>query len=132
MKSTRPAPPGLSSPSPAPAPGSFLFLHATLLLYSIASVFAKYAGLYRLMGRPTQTLVFVGLEFLALLVYTLLWQLALRRLPLSLAYSNKAVCTLWTILFGLVFFGEALTWGKAAGALTVLAGVALVVTDHDA
>lgn len=131
MKPARPASPGPSGPSAAPSLGSFVFLHATLLLYSAASVLAKYAGLYRIMGLTTQTLVFVGLEFLALLVYTLLWQLALRKLPLSLAYSNKAVCTLWTILFGLVFFGEALTWGKAVGAALVLAGVALVVTDRD-
>ncbi|MEA5015340.1 MAG: transporter [Candidatus Limiplasma sp.] len=131
MKPKRPAPSG--SPLSLPVDiGSFLFLHVTLLLYSVASVFAKYAGLYRLAGLPTETLVFVGLEFLALLVYTLLWQLSLRRVPLSFAYSNKAVCTLWTILFGLVFFREALTWGKAAGALAVLAGVILVVTDHDA
>ncbi len=131
MKPNAPAP---SGPSPAPSVpmGSFLFLHATLLLYSIASVLAKYAGLYRVAELLTQALIFAGLEFSALLVYTLLWQLVLRRLPLSFAYSNKAVCTLWTILFGLAFFGEALTWGKAAGIGLVLAGVVLVVTDRDA
>jgi drug/metabolite transporter (DMT)-like permease len=114
-----------------PQAKSFLFLHLTLLLYSVASVLAKYAGLYRLAGLWELTLLFVGLEFLALLVYTLLWQLTLRRVDLSFAYSNRAVCTLWTILFGLVFFGESLTWGKAVGILVALAGVVLVVTDHD-
>ncbi|NLV58786.1 MAG: transporter [Clostridiales bacterium] len=117
--------------SPRPDIRSYLFLHLTLLLYSLASVFAKYAGLYRLAGLWETTLVFVGLEFLALLVYTLLWQLILRRVDLSFAYSNRAVCTLWTILFGLLFFGEEITWGKAVGILVVLAGVVLVVTDHD-
>ena len=52
-------------------------------------------------------------------------------MPLNFAYSNKGICTLWTALFGLAFFGEQMTFGKAAGLAAVLAGVALVVTDHE-
>ena len=106
-------------------------LHGTLLLYSGVSILAKYAGIHLEAGRQTQVLLFLGLEFLALLIYTLLWQQVLRRMPLSFAYSNKAVCTLWTYLLGILLFGESLTWGKALGLLVVLAGVWLVVTDHD-
>ena len=51
-------------------------------------------------------------------------------MPLSFAYSNKGVCTLWTRCSGFCF-GEQMTWGKAAGLVVVLAGVALVVTDHE-
>ncbi len=50
-------------------------------------------------------------------------------MPLSFAYSNKAVCMLWSCLFGLTFFQETLTWGKAAGILVALAGVWLVVSE---
>jgi len=110
---------------------NFLFLHGTLLLYSAASIFAKYAALSLNTQQKDRSLLFLGLEFLAFLLYTLLWQQVLRRMPLSFAYSNKAVCTLWICLFGLLFFGEPLTWGKALGLLMVLAGVWLVVTDHD-
>ena len=68
---------------------------------------------------------------LALVIYSVLWQQVLKRMPLNFAYSNKGVCTLWTAVFGLVFFGESLTWGKALGILVVLIGVLLVVTDHE-
>ena len=68
---------------------------------------------------------------LALAVYSVLWQQVLKRMPLSFAYSNKGVCTLWTALMGLILFGETLTIGKAVGILVVLAGVWLVVTDHE-
>jgi len=111
--------------------GNFLFLHATLLLYSAASVLAKYAAVSLDAQRKDQALLFLGLEFLTLLLYTLLWQQVLRRMPLGFAYSNKAVSTLWICLFGLFFFGEPLTWGKVLGLLIVLAGVWLVVTDYD-
>ena len=108
-----------------------LLLHGTLLMYAVVSVFAKLAGLRMAGADWLWTLVFLGMEAFALLVYSVLWQQVLKRMPLNFAYSNKGVCTLWTALFGLLFFGESLTWGKALGILVVLIGVLLVVTDHE-
>lgn len=110
---------------------SFLWLHITLLLYAVVSIFAKYAGLAMAAEQRSATFFWLGLEFLTLLVYTLLWQQTLGRMPLSFAYSNKAICTLWSCLFGILFFGETLTLGKAVGIIVVLAGVWLVVSDHE-
>ena len=110
---------------------SMALLHCTLLVYSVASVFAKLAGLQMGAGSWLPTLIFLGLEVFALMVYSVLWQLVLKRMPLSFAYTNKGICTLWTALFGLALFGETLTWGKAVGILEVLIGVLLVVTDHE-
>lgn len=108
-----------------------LLLHGALLLYAIVSVFAKLAGIQMAQAQLWPTLLFLGLEAFALLVYSVLWQQVLKRMELTFAYSNKGVCTLWTALFGLFFFGESLTLGKAVGILVVLAGVLLVVTDHE-
>lgn len=110
---------------------ALLLLHGTLLIYAVVSVFAKLAGTGLADGNSTQALWMVGLEFVTLVVYSLLWQLVLKRMPLNFAYSNKGICTLWTCLSGLLFFGESLTWGKAVGILVVLAGVWLVVSDHE-
>ena len=109
----------------------FALLHGTLLLYSVVSVFAKLAGIRMAEANWTLTLVFLALEAFTLLVYSVLWQQALKRMPLSFAYSNKGVCTLWTALFGVLLFGETITPGKAVGILVVLIGVLLVVTDHE-
>ena len=108
-----------------------LLLHGTLLIYAIVSVFAKMAGIQMGEGSWPLTVVFLGLEVFALGAYSILWQQVLKRMPLSFAYANKGVCTLWTALFGLIVFGETLTWGKALGILVVLIGVLLVVTDHE-
>lgn len=117
---------------PAKVPlNAFLLLHGTLLLYAVVSLLGKYAGVNLAAQQTVPALIFLGLEFAALVVYAALWQQTLKRMPLSFAYSNKAVCTLWSCLFGLVFFGETLTWGKAAGIAIVLVGVWLVVSDHD-
>ena len=106
-------------------------LHGTLFLYAVVSVFAKLAGIQMAETNLVLTLVFLALEAFVLLVYSVLWQQVLKRMPLSFAYSNKGICTLWTALFGLLFFGETLTLGKAIGILVVLIGVWLVVTDHE-
>lgn len=108
-----------------------LLLHATLLLYAVVSVFAKLSGNAFAAQDRGVALLFLGLELLTLLVYTVLWQRVLARMPLNVAYSNKGVCTLWTCLAGILLFGESLTWGKAIGVLVVLVGVTLVVTDHE-
>ena len=131
MKSpTSPMPEAKAAGARVSAP-DFLLLHGTLLLYAVVSVFGKLAGNSMAIHDLQPTLLFMGLEFLALAVYAVLWQQTLRRMPLSFAYSNKAVCTLWSCLFGLLLFGETLTWGKAIGLAVVLAGVWLVVSDHE-
>ncbi len=117
--------------SQRPTLRGMLLLHGTLFLYAVVSVFAKLAGNNMAAQEAPRTLLFLGLEVLALLAYSILWQQTLKRMPLSFAYSNKGVCTLWTALFGLLFFGEKLTLGKAVGIVVVLIGVCLVVTDHD-
>jgi multidrug transporter EmrE-like cation transporter len=112
-------------------PKDFLLLHLTLLLYAVASVFAKAAGGNLAARDYSPTFIFLVLETLTLDIYAVLWQQTLKRMPLSFAYSNKAVCTLWSCLFGLIFFGESLTLGKALGIVVVLAGVWLVVSEHE-
>lgn len=125
------------NPQGAPAKGAkvprsaLALLHGTLFLYAVVSLFGKYAGVNLAAKQTVPTLIFLGLEFLSLVVYAALWQQTLRRMPLSFAYSNKAVCTLWSCLFGLLFFGETMTWGKAAGLALVLTGVWLVVSGRD-
>lgn len=109
---------------------AFLLLHGTLLLYAVVTVLTKLASGYLGQANWPMTLLFLFFSVAALGAYSLLWQQVLKRMPLNFAYSNKGVCTLWTCLFGILFFGESLTLGKAAGILVVLLGVWLVVTDH--
>ena len=111
--------------------GALILLLATLLLYSVVSVFAKLSGTALESGNTTGSLLFLGLEFVSLVVYSLLWQLVLKRWPLNVAYAAKGLCPLWTCLFGILLFQEPLTFGKALGILVVLCGVYLVVTDHE-
>lgn len=107
---------------------SYLLLHLTLLLYAVGSVFAKYAGLSNDFWK---TILFLALEFAMLGAYALLWQLILKNTPLTTAYANRAICVVWSYLFGFLLFGETLTLGKGIGIILVIVGILVLVTTDD-
>lgn len=49
----------------------------------------------------------------------------MRRMPLTSAFSNKAVTIVWGIVWGALFFSEPITVSKVAGAALIIAGVVL-------
>lgn len=58
-------------------------------------------------------------------VYALGWQQVIKRMPLTTAFANKAVTIVWGIIWGIVFFHEAISIGKIIGAFLVIIGVVL-------
>ena len=90
-------------------------LHMLLMVYSTSGILSKlaagvglYAGIIALLG-----------------VYAIGWQQILRRMPLTSAFSNKAVTIVWGIVWGALFFSEPITASKVVGAAFIIAGVVL-------
>ena len=98
-------------------------LHVLLLVYSLCGFFSKNAS-----RQP-----FMSFEFCAfyagmlaiLVVYAIGWQQILKRLPLTVAFANKAITVVWGIIWGAVFFREAITLPMIIGAIIVMAGIVL-------
>lgn len=93
------------------------------MLYSTGGIVSKLAA-----GQPFMSLPFIalyGLEILILGFYAIGWQQFIKRMPLSVAYANKAATVIWGCIWGVLIFHEHLTPGKIIGGLLVLAGVAL-------
>ena len=76
-------------------------------------------------------LLFAGLAVLFLGIYALLWQQVLKKLPLTVAFTNKAICIAWGMLWGALFLGDNITWYKIVGSIIVFAGVVLVVSNNE-
>ena len=55
--------------------------------------------------------------------YAIGWQQIIKRMPLTAAFANKAVTVVWGIVWGCIFFNEAITPGKVAGAVLVIVGI---------
>ena len=108
---------------------TYAVLHFILLLYSFVGVFMKKAFENDLFS--LWFLVFVGLAVLFLGVYALLWQQVLKKLPLTVAFTNKAICIAWGMLWGALILGDSITWYKIVGSLIVFAGVVLVVSNNE-
>lgn len=108
---------------------NFIFLHALLLVYSLSSVCSKAAAEQEFLSLPF--FVFYGLVLVILAVYALLWQQVLKQMPLTVAFANKAVVIIWGIVWGMLFFGEKLRPAMIIGAVIIIAGIYLVVSDDE-
>lgn len=107
----------------------YLLLHGALFLYSTGSIYSKTAA-----GKEFLSLgfcLFYGLMLFNLFVYAILWQQILKRFPLTMAFANKAVTIVWGILWGALIFQETITWRMMLGAVVIILGVLVVVTDHE-
>lgn len=108
---------------------TILALNVLLMFFSLGGIFSKLAS-----KQPFLSLKFIlcyGALLFIMFVYAIGWQQVIKRLPLTMAYANRAVTIVWGIIWGLLFFNEKLNLGKVIGAVIVIAGVLLYVTESD-
>ncbi len=99
----------------------FLCLHLMLMIYSTSSICSKLAAKETFLS--FHFCLYYILVIALLGFYAVGWQQIIKRLPLTTAFANKAVTVVWGIIWGFVFFGEAITLNKLVGAVLVIAGV---------
>lgn len=101
-------------------------LHILLFCFSMSEVFSKLAS-----GEDFLSIKFC-IYYACIIgifgIYAICWQQVIKRLPLTVAYANKAITIVWGIVFGMLFFGEKLNAGKVIGAIIVIIGVIAYVT----
>ncbi|MBQ9512639.1 MAG: transporter [Lachnospiraceae bacterium] len=105
-----------------------VFLQFAVMVYSINTVVAKYVAL-----EPWFSLKFIllyGLEFVVLGIYAILWQQIIKKVELSVAYANKAMTLLWSMLWGAILFHEGVTLPKVLGVGFVIAGT-VILNSHE-
>ena len=98
-------------------------LHLLLMVYSCSGILSKLAAGCDFFSLEF-CLLYGGILFL-LGLYAVGWQQVLKRLPLTTAFSNKAVTIVWGIIWGALFFAEPVNLPKVMGALLIVAGVVL-------
>ena len=107
----------------------FVVLHALLLVYSLSGIFSKLASSQSFLS--FEFVALYGCMLAVLFVYAIAWQQIIKRLPLSVAFANKAVTVVWGIVWGILIFHEQVTASMIVGAVIVMAGVILYSTDKD-
>ena len=101
------------------------FLHFLLLMYSLIGIFSKKASGEVLFS--VKYFYYYGFVILILGFYAIGWQQVIKRLPLTIAFANKAVVVVWGFIWGILMYGEQISVGKIIGAVMVVSGVVLFV-----
>lgn len=111
------------------SPKLILALQLVVMLYTLSSVAAKLASGQDFLSPPF--LVYYGVEILILGIYAIAWQQIIKRCELSVAYANRSMAILWSLVWTVVFFHEALTLKNIIGVLIVFAGTMIVNSDGE-
>ena len=107
---------------------SIIILQLVIVIYTLSGVAAKGAAGYEMFS--WQFIFLYELEMAILGVYAILWQQMIKRFDLSVAYANRSMAILWSLVWAVVFFHERITINNVLGVLIVLAGTVLVNTDE--
>ena len=108
---------------------SCILLYAGILEYSFCAVLSKLASSCRLLSPGF--LVFYGASLLVLAAYAMLWQQILKRFPLTTAYSARPLVTVFGMVWGALFFQEAITANMLVGAGVIMFGIPMVVKPDE-
>ena len=100
---------------------TLFLLHIMLMIYSMSGICSKMASKQEFLS----TEFYYAMIIILLGFYAIGWQQIIKRLPLTMAFANKAVTIVWGIIWGVVFFDEAITAGKIIGAILVIIGVVI-------
>lgn len=100
-----------------------LFLIAAFMIYSSAGVFMKLASMHEPFGRPY--FIYLALAFLMLGTYAVMWQFALKRIPLAQAFLFKSMTIVFSLFFAWAIFNEHISFNNIMGSLIIFAGVVL-------
>ena len=104
-------------------------LHILLAVYSLGGIFTKMAGGYDYLS--FQFIFCYGMVLFILVIYAVGWQQIIKRVPLTIAFANKAITVVWGIVWGALFFKESITLGKIIGAILVIIGVMIFAQSDE-
>ena len=108
--------------------GQILILQIAIFFYSLSGVFNKMAALESFMS--FEFILYFGISLAILGIYAIVWQMILKLVSLSTAYSNRPVSMIWGIIMGSLIFHEQITLPMIIGSAIIMVGVYTVVTSN--
>lgn len=103
-----------------------IFLQLVIMFYTGSGIMAKLAAAQELFSLPF--LLFYGAEIVILGIYAICWQQIIKRFELSVAYANRAMVLVWSLLWAVVIFHDRVTVRNLVGIALVIAGTVIVNT----
>jgi drug/metabolite transporter (DMT)-like permease len=66
------------------------------------------------------------MEFIVLGIYAVLWQQMIKRFDLSVAYANRSMAVVWSMIWAIVFFHDTITLNNIIGVCLVVVGTLII------
>lgn len=104
-------------------------LYGCYLIYSLSLVSARFAAEHPLFSLASISLYVIG--FLLLGIFALIWQQVLKRVPLTMAYANRAITIIYGMVWGALLFAENISWNMLLGAIIIMFGVMLTTVRYE-
>lgn len=109
---------------------NILFLCFAVAVYSASGLFTKMASRYDFLSSPY--LLCLGGVVLVLGIYAILWQMALKRVPLNKAYLFRSLGVVYGLAIAYFVFQETITWGNLLGGGIVIGGLLVLMGEKTA
>lgn len=100
---------------------TIICLHILLLMYSVGGICSKMAAGFPFFSFPFIRCYVILIAILG--IYAIGWQQIIKRLPLTLAYANKAVTSIWACVWSVLVFHEHISVGKIIGIFIIIIGI---------
>ncbi len=107
----------------------YLFIQSAVAIYSFSGVASKLASQHPFLSPPF--ILYYGLEIACLGIYAIVWQQIVKRFDLSVAYVNRSLSLLWSLLWSVLLFRESITPFNLIGLVIIISGVILVNTSQE-
>ena len=104
-------------------------LQIVIAIYTLSTVFAKFASGQEFMS--FKFILYYGLEMLILAVYAVVWQQLIKKFDISVAYANKAMGLLLSIVWAILIFNETITIKNVIGVVIVIVGTIIVNSEDE-
>ena len=102
-----------------------LLLQLVVGIYSVNTVIAKLVS-----GQKVFSPAFIGLLFLEVCVLGVYAQQLIKHFELSVAYANKAMGLIWSLIWSIVLFREGVKWNQLLGIVLVMIGIICMNGDE--
>ena len=106
---------------------NIILLQVIIAIYTLSTVAAKFASGQEFLS--AKFILFYGVEIIILGIYAIFWQQIIKKFEISVAYSNRAMGLLWSIVWAIVFFHESITVKNVFGVIIVIIGIMVVNSD---
>jgi drug/metabolite transporter (DMT)-like permease len=101
-----------------------ILLQLVIMIYTLSGVAAKFAAGYEVLSMGF--ILCYGVEICILGLYAIFWQQIIKRVDLSVAYANRSIAILWSMIWATLIFGEHISVQNIIGVLLVIAGTMIV------